>query len=533
VKKEDPEATETTKPEPSHRRRPSGKNASPAAANPAFDLHRKAGNRAMSPVLAASATRSSGESTESAHSFQVQVRWSDDSVEFYHRLVSAVSRQSGVPEAALWQPLNGPSNRLHNRLAKDSSLHYGAIVRVSGRVSYDPTATVASVDDLQSEIKAAPRTESAVRSDPSATDLPPTGSSSQAPSQSPETTEQRLRRQATRLMRTFGELVAEADAEGYSGVDLKIEHTGQELVPGFEKKGPQVQRPGGTVPVSADTIAREEIKPLLEMILISRKGVYEIRFARNEQGRMSFLRGGRVEKPRQISEREELEALGVPDRRKIYAEIFQQTQAELKDAGIMIAGFTLEQLVLWIVGGMFFRALGLLGEAAAEAFPFLRRALLLRRTANIAEGIAALGEKDAGELAAIMEKLSKGIKLTSEELARLKELLPRLEAELARIVPSLRVIGRIGDSGTLVREAGRLSDAAQREVNSLLEQYLAGNPSPGIGTKHLDGGIFYLRGRQGGRIFLRERPDGYLEILGKADKGNESTVIAAVLKEFL
>lgn len=490
----------------------------------------------MSHVLGASATLSQPprgiESTSQFHSFQVQIRWSDDSEEFYHRLVSAVSRQSAVPEGVLWQPLHGPSYRLHYRLANDSTLHEGAIVRVSGRVSYDPTATVASFDDLQSEIKAAPRTETA-RSDPPHATLPPADSSSKAPSQSPETTEQRLRRQAASLTRTFGDLVAEADAEGFYGIDLKIEHTGQELIPGFEKKGPQAQRPGGTTPISADTIAHEEIKPLLEMILISGKGVYEIRFARNQQGRMSFLRGGRVEKAKQLSESEELEALGVPDRRKIYAEIFQQTQAELKEAGIMIAGFTLEQLVLWIVGGVFFRALGLLGEAAGSAFPILRRAVLLRRAANIAEGVAALGEKDAGEFAAIMEKLGKGVKLTSEELTRLKELLPRIELELAKAAPSLRVIGRIGESGTLIKEARNLSDAAQREVNSLLEQYLAGNTNPGIGTRHLDGGIFYLRGRQGGRIFLRETPGGYLEVLGKADKGNESTVIAAVLSKFL
>lgn len=46
----------------------------------------------------------------------------------------------------------------------------------------------------------------------------------------------------------------------------------------------------------------------------------------------------------------------------------------------------------------------------------------------------------------------------------------------------------------------------------------------------LRGDIFYLRGRNGGRVFLRERADGYLEILAKADKGNEQDrVIPLVL----
>lgn len=466
MKKEDAEGAEKTDSEPSHRRRRSGENASLQAGNPAFDLHRKVGNRAMSHVLGVSESHSqqpvgTAESASQVHSFQVQLHWSDDSVEFYHRVVAAVSRQSGVPAAALWQPLHGPSFRLHDRLANEFTLHEGAMVRVSGRVSYDPnTSPVASVDDLQSEIKAVPKAESA----------PPTDSPPEGLSRPGETTEQRLRRQATRLMRTLSRLVAEADAEGYYGIDLKIEHTGEELVSGFEKKGPQVQRPGGTVPVSAGTIAREEIKPHLDMILISGKGVYQIQFARNPKGRMSFVRGGRMEKARQFSEREELAALGIPDRQKIYADIFKQTQAELKETGIMIAGFTLEQLVLWIVGGVFFRALGLLGEGAARAFPILRRALLLRRAANVAEGVAALGEADAGEFASIMEQVSEGAKLSSEQLARLRELLPKVESALAKELPSLRVLGRIGESGTLVKEAGSLSDAAQREVNSLLEQ---------------------------------------------------------------
>ena len=66
----------------------------------------------------------------------------------------------------------------------------------------------------------------------------------------------------------------------------------------------------------------------------------------------------------------------------------------------------------------------------------------------------------------------------------------------------------------------------------MIEQYLRGNTNPGIGTKHLAGDIFYLRGNRGARVFYRENAQGYMEILAKTDKSEETSVIKAVLEYF-
>ena len=72
----------------------------------------------------------------------------------------------------------------------------------------------------------------------------------------------------------------------------------------------------------------------------------------------------------------------------------------------------------------------------------------------------------------------------------------------------------------------------QREADDLIQQYLRGNTNPGIGTKHLAGDIFYLRGSRGARVFYRENAEGYMEILAKTDKREEKSVIDAVLEYF-
>ena len=60
---------------------------------------------------------------------------------------------------------------------------------------------------------------------------------------------------------------------------------------------------------------------------------------------------------------------------------------------------------------------------------------------------------------------------------------------------------------------------------------MKGNKNPGLGSKHLSGDIYYLRGRNGGRVFYR-MVDDTMDILGKATKANEQKVINLVLKIF-
>lgn len=74
---------------------------------------------------------------------------------------------------------------------------------------------------------------------------------------------------------------------------------------------------------------------------------------------------------------------------------------------------------------------------------------------------------------------------------------------------------------------GKLCHSPVRGVAHIILFYT----NPGIGTKHLSGNIYYLRGRNGGRVFYRM--DGNtMEILGKATKANEQTVINLVLDLF-
>ncbi|GAA1937622.1 hypothetical protein GCM10009837_74850 [Streptomyces durmitorensis] len=94
--------------------------------------------------------------------------------------------------------------------------------------------------------------------------------------------------------------------------------------------------------------------------------------------------------------------------------------------------------------------------------------------------------------------------------------------------PCRLITSAIGKDSLLAKaahQAGR-NQAVQRDLDGLFEQLSRGNMNPGLGSKALAGtDITYARGRNGGRLFFRN-VDGGVEIVGKADKGNESKVIA-------
>lgn len=85
----------------------------------------------------------------------------------------------------------------------------------------------------------------------------------------------------------------------------------------------------------------------------------------------------------------------------------------------------------------------------------------------------------------------------------------------------------IGDDSFLTKaaqQAGR-NKRVQQEMDGLSRQLSEGNMNPGIGSKSLAGtDVFYASGRNGARLFFRN-VDGGVQIVGKADKGNESAVI--------
>ena len=90
----------------------------------------------------------------------------------------------------------------------------------------------------------------------------------------------------------------------------------------------------------------------------------------------------------------------------------------------------------------------------------------------------------------------------------------------------------IGDDPLLVKaaeQAGR-NQTVQREMDNLSAQLSNGNMNPGIGTKALAGtDVSYARGANGARLFFRN-VNGGIEIVGKADKGNESRVIGRLMQ---
>ena len=175
------------------------------------------------------------------------------------------------------------------------------------------------------------------------------------------------------------------------------------------------------------------------------------------------------------------------------------------------------------------QAIKLLPATDVKAFPYLRRLISLGRNKDIAKAVDALSDVEAAEITSLMRAVEVG------KLGRCRRVAPecphvKVEGNLKGSIPGLRVIGRMKEHDRLVRAAENLGEATQREADDLIEQYLRGNTNPGIGTKHLAGDIFYLRGNRGARVFYRENAQGYMEILAKTDKREEASVIKAVLE---
>ena len=253
-----------------------------------------------------------------------------------------------------------------------------------------------------------------------------------------ETDDQRIKRQANTTIRVLANTVADADSEGYNRVVLNIENNGREIIPGFNK---QQQGSSGGGHTSAYNV-RDFLSVYFD-VFTSGRGRWQIIYTRqgNSLSFSSFERIPDAPPPSSRSEEDELRALGIPNRREIYAHIFQQAERELKDAGIMLATFGIEQLVLWVVGGVLFRAVGLLGRAA---FPKIL-ALIGRGTpAALASGLEVLSAAERTEFAALMQRVESGA-LNAAERTRLNALLSRVEAALPNslIRTASGLVGRI------------------------------------------------------------------------------------------
>ena len=97
----------------------------------------------------------------------------------------------------------------------------------------------------------------------------------------------------------------------------------------------------------------------------------------------------------------------------------------------------------------------------------------------------------------------------------------------------IEIVYRIKENPALIREAKRMGkdQAAQKDVNNLIEQLSLGNDNPGIGNRRVKNlkNVSEARGRNEGRVYFREK-DGKIEILAKSNKDNQNKVIGILQK---
>ena len=79
----------------------------------------------------------------------------------------------------------------------------------------------------------------------------------------------------------------------------------------------------------------------------------------------------------------------------------------------------------------------------------------------------------------------------------------------------INVESKIKNSPYAIRQAEALGQHAQKDVDNLLVQLANGNANPGIGTRALGNGFFELRGRNAGRVIIKQIDDHNYDIVGK------------------
>ena len=83
----------------------------------------------------------------------------------------------------------------------------------------------------------------------------------------------------------------------------------------------------------------------------------------------------------------------------------------------------------------------------------------------------------------------------------------------------VEIISKIKEDAGLVRAAKEAckNPDVQRDINHLEEELAKGNYNPGIGSKPIGNGIIEHRGKNGGRLYVRES-ESVIEILAKSGK---------------
>ncbi|MEM9584736.1 MAG: hypothetical protein AAGA08_16620, partial [Pseudomonadota bacterium] len=103
--------------------------------------------------------------------------------------------------------------------------------------------------------------------------------------------------------------------------------------------------------------------------------------------------------------------------------------------------------------------------------------------------------------------------------------------------PNIRILSRISDSPFAVRQAQALSQQAQRDVDNLVAQLKAGNLTAGIGPRQLGDGFVELRGRNAGRVIVKQTSATEFTVVGKFQAhvrgdAQNSRIIQRLIEEF-
>jgi hypothetical protein len=258
------------------------------------------------------------------------------------------------------------------------------------------------------------------------------------PSEAPvrgETDDQRIRRQANASLRQLSNTVADAGSEGFNRIVLSIENNGREIIPSFYKEDQLPNRP------SRDLTSAASVRDFLGVYfdrIVQGRGRWQIIFTRQGNS-MSFSRFDLVPEQVPVSDEDELRALGIPNRREIYAQIMAETKQQVIEAGIMIASFGAEQLVLWMVGGVLFRGLGILGRAA---FPKLMGLISRGAPAALGSALEVLSVSEKAEFGILMQRVETGT-LSAVERSRLGGLLTKVESALPGATTAAELVGSI------------------------------------------------------------------------------------------
>lgn len=128
-----------------------------------------------------------------------------------------------------------------------------------------------------------------------------------------------------------------------------------------------------------------------------------------------------------------------------------------------------------------------------------------------------------------VQETEKRIENIDEYIARMEESSDSEEEQCEATEQKKEIRSRIKEDPGLVRaakEACKNMDV-QKDINHLEEELAKGNENPGIGRKPICKGVTEHRGKNGGRIYVRESDDNEIEILAKSGKkkSNQQFVI--------